>query len=400
MKFVFLACLLTPILNASGQGDPLVQPDVIESSNGLLDMNLTLEYGNFSSTNFSFTNTRLFNGKFPGPTVLLNAGDTLRILFKNELELQQESVIGEHNKYTDPDASNLHFHGGHVSGEEPSDDPRLSINPGEEYQYETLFPSNHMPGTHWIHPHRHGSTSLQLGGGAAMALIVKDPDGFLPAQVESAEDIVLLAQSILPVVLQEVIDLVKDNKFVINFTEEGTDKFSLVNGQYQPTITMKPGEWQRWRIIWADWDAGILNAHFGDSAPCEMQLLAKDGIYIQDYPRLITSALVPHGGRADVMVRCSATGTYDFFHFKDEDEEILVTAEVSGSAISSTDLEPWTPEYPAYLADLTSTPATDGCACITDIMFCDNVSAGEFIFCVNNRTFHDDEYVHIIEVRM
>ena len=38
---------------------------------------------------------------------------------------------------------------------------------------------------------------------------------------------------------------------------------------------------------------------------CEMFLLAKDGIYIRDFPRAISKARIPGGGRADVMVRCS-----------------------------------------------------------------------------------------------
>ena len=43
---------------------------------------------------------------------------------------------------------------------------------------------------------------------------------------------------------------------------------------------------------------------------CEMQLLAKDGIYLADAPRQISQARVPAGGRADVMVRCSTAGSY------------------------------------------------------------------------------------------
>ena len=35
-----------------------------------------------------------------------------------------------------------------------------------------------------------------------------------------------------------------------------------------------------------------------------MYLLAKDGIYIRDYPRKLTKALLAAAGRADLMVRC------------------------------------------------------------------------------------------------
>lgn len=45
-----------------------------------------------------------------------------------------------------------------------------------------------MPGTHWIHPHMHGSATLQVGGGAASALIIKDPKGYLPKDIEDAKE--------------------------------------------------------------------------------------------------------------------------------------------------------------------------------------------------------------------
>jgi len=59
----------------------------------------------------------------------------------------------------------------------------------------------------------------------------------------------------------------------------------LVNGLTEPVLTLKPGEWQRWRIL-APYIAkigGPVEVDLPDS--CEMQLLAKDGIYIRDYPR-------------------------------------------------------------------------------------------------------------------
>ena len=50
--------------------------------------------------------------------------------------------------------------------------------------YQTSLPDDHMAGTHWLHPHRHGSTALQVAGGAALALIVEDAPGtLLPAGV-------------------------------------------------------------------------------------------------------------------------------------------------------------------------------------------------------------------------
>lgn len=42
-----------------------------------------------------------------------------------------------------------------------------------------------------------------------------------------------------------------------------------------------------------------------------MKLLAKDGIYITDFPRHILVANIPSAGRADIMVRCNQVGFYN-----------------------------------------------------------------------------------------
>ena len=41
-----------------------------------------------------------------------------------------------------------------------SDDITLSFGAGQSFQYVFDFPADHMPGTLWIHPHHHGSTTL------------------------------------------------------------------------------------------------------------------------------------------------------------------------------------------------------------------------------------------------
>jgi FtsP/CotA-like multicopper oxidase with cupredoxin domain len=156
LTFILVALGINP-----AQGADLVSPEVLESRNGKLSIKLTLEYGNHETDAHTLTNTRLFNGQLPGPTLKIKAGDQMRILFKNNLEVQANQNTVK-NEFSYPDSSNLHFHGAHVSGELPSDDVTMKVHPGEEYQYIADFPDNHMPGTHWIHPHAHGSGALQV----------------------------------------------------------------------------------------------------------------------------------------------------------------------------------------------------------------------------------------------
>ena len=131
-------------VDAAGADVMSIQPNVVESENGLLDIILTMEYAQHSDDAVTL-NTRLFNGTLPGPTLKVRAGDTMRILFKNQLSEQAGQVTGA-NVYGVPDDTNLHFHGGHVSGELPSDDVTYTVLPGDEYQNETIFPDTHHPG--------------------------------------------------------------------------------------------------------------------------------------------------------------------------------------------------------------------------------------------------------------
>ena len=148
-------------VHAQNVGDPIQYPIVHESSNGLLDITLTIEYANHVTAAHALTGTRLLGGTLPGPTLKVQAGDTMRILYQNTLQ-EQPGQNEVPNEFSFPDTTNLHFHGAHVSGELPSDDITLRIPPGGQFQYEIHFPSNHMPGTHWIHPHVHGSGSIQV----------------------------------------------------------------------------------------------------------------------------------------------------------------------------------------------------------------------------------------------
>merc|ERR1719491_1807543 len=109
--------------------------------------------------------SRLLNGQLPGPTIRVKRGETLRVRFKNNLPVQagydacQDADGKMINKYCGPDDTNLHYHGFHGSGEQPSDDVEMKIPPGgTHYDYMSVFTADHAPGTHWIHPHKHGSS--------------------------------------------------------------------------------------------------------------------------------------------------------------------------------------------------------------------------------------------------
>ena len=110
---------------------------------------VTMDYANYTTVAVEQFTTRLFGGIMPGKTVIVNPGEVLEITFRNNLVLQPDSVQGDekNNSFGIPDTSNLHFHGGHISGEEPSDDIYIHVEPGgNEYEYTSAFPNDHMPG--------------------------------------------------------------------------------------------------------------------------------------------------------------------------------------------------------------------------------------------------------------
>lgn len=210
-----------------------------------------------------------------------------------------------------------------------------------------------------------------------MALIVEDTaDTMLPSDISGATEVILVIHHIGETRLPQIRNSIGDTTMSITTAATPAD-FRTVNGQYQPEHTMMTNEWQRWRIIWGDWEGNKLDLQVSG---CELKLLAKDGIYILDYPRDITKATIPTGGRADIMVRCTTAGTYQVTDF---DGHTIMTIVVTDGGVTATALQTFSPTYPDYLTDLTGTAADSGCSCTTTMDGCPSSGA----FCINDYLF-------------
>lgn len=117
-----------------------------------------------------------YNGQMPGPVLEAVPGETLAIRFRNAL----------------PEATNLHFHGMHVSPSGNADNPFLEIPPGEELLYEVPVPEGHPAGTFWYHPHMHGTTARQVFRGLSGVLIVRGELDAIPEVAQAPEHILVL----------------------------------------------------------------------------------------------------------------------------------------------------------------------------------------------------------------
>ena len=254
--------------SARDRGSDFAVPQRIESTNGLLEATLDLGWLQLHGPSHS-TITRAFNGTIPGPTLVVSAGDTLRLHFRNRLTAQPTAADAPER----PDISNLHFHGLHGSSALPADDVTLPIGPRGTFTYVIDIPPDHAAGTYWIHPHVHGSTTLQLGSGAAAALIVRDSPGSLPAAVAGARDVMWMVQHVATALQWNVARMSGDETYAVFDKDVATGAMdgaslegdigagggivppamadeTLVNGRVKPKLVLSTGEWTRWRLIY------------------------------------------------------------------------------------------------------------------------------------------------------
>jgi len=237
----------------------------------------------------------------PGPTLEMEAGKKYVMRFNNLLPYQP--LTHEHNTFTDPNVTNVHTHGLHISGESPADDVTRAFEGqrGGDYVYE--IPTDHMSGTFWYHAHHHGSTFLQVSSGAFGLIIIRNPaqDALVPQSVRDMEERHLLLGYLEPGNAAGTGgDTLIDGTFSAGWTINGT-----VNGD----VCMPPNTWQNWRMLVADQDARLVDLEIGDG--CEVALMARDGVWRTEVPKAIASNTLTLTGasRADLAVRCSSDST-------------------------------------------------------------------------------------------
>jgi hypothetical protein len=117
---------------------------------------------------------RSYGGCLTGPVIEVKPGNTLRLFLDNALDVNDPSCpAGAHAGPGCYNTMNMHYHGLHVSPAGNSDNVLLNIGPHTKFEYEVNVPIDHPSGTFWYHPHRHGSTALQVASGASGALIIR-----------------------------------------------------------------------------------------------------------------------------------------------------------------------------------------------------------------------------------
>jgi FtsP/CotA-like multicopper oxidase with cupredoxin domain len=165
-----------------------------------------------------------YNGTVPGPLIRAVVGDRVVVHFKNSL----------------PAPTTIHWHGLRVPNamDGAPGATQEPIPPGGEFLYEFTLPD---AGTYWYHPHF--ESSAQVGRGLYGAIVVEDP-----ADPKAfGDDLVLLLSDMSLDETGAILPADSGGDFGDLFGREGT--VLLVNGKVAPTLKVRTGKQQRWRII-------------------------------------------------------------------------------------------------------------------------------------------------------
>lgn len=295
------------------------------------------------------------------------------------------------------DVTNFHYHGTHVSPQPhqdfvllalysknqtdpPPPEPSDTVAIGSYPFHINPLPWNQAPGTHWYHPHKHGSTALQVLNGMAGALLIGGPfddwlDGFYGVDPSDHQALQTFEKLL---VLQQVWT---DHNFFFKPPPSDYPPQILINGQANPKITMRPGEVQRWRFVDATMQAAAqVTVDFPDDY--EVRQIAQDGVQFapENYQRQplleqgATISLSP-GNRVDFLVKAPsepkapAPAVFRIFgHISDDvrdrieslrtlaanNANALFTVETAGEPdpMPLPTTEQW-PKMPYYLRDIT-----------------------------------------------
>jgi FtsP/CotA-like multicopper oxidase with cupredoxin domain len=279
------------------------------------DLTITLDA---ASTQFDLSGRTVggqsYNGQFVAPTIHVAPGSSVTIRLVNHLSV----------------ATNLHFHGLHVSPAEHADDPFLCASPGQTITYHLSIPADHPLGTFWYHSHAMGTTCAisdsssmasmtdmpgmtvsgsaspapatgdvenQIFDGLSGALIVGDDRTLLPTALQHIAAHTLVFKDVQ---IQADGHILQNTDTVSIASSDPTVR--LVNGQLRPVLTMQPGETQLWRLVNAGADI-FYNLHLDGYT---FTVIGEDGTPVAK----VTTAdklLLPPAKRYDVLVTASAT---------------------------------------------------------------------------------------------
>jgi len=267
-------------------GETLTSPPVLKNASdkpGVVELDLTAAPSKVEMVPGKPSTAWAYNGTVPGPTIELREGDSVTVHFHNKLA----------------QTTTVHWHGLHIpAGADGS--PLNPVRPGASQDYIFKIPLG-SAGTYWYHPHPDMTTTEQVAKGLYGAMIIR------PAVDPLAG-------------IRERLLVLSDNRFKpdgsVDFPqhmspeshvdeENGREgNVLMINGQVMPSLSIRPGELQRWRII--------------NASPARIYRLAIPGRKLVHVgsdgglfaaPREIDEAMIANSERVEVLVRGGEPGS-------------------------------------------------------------------------------------------
>ena len=310
-------------------GLPFREPPVVRSSGGRLEQTLVAANGTVAVSGLQVGGAQHYSvgahgGGLLGPTLQVQPGDLVDLRFVNRLTqpptipptapTQAAPPHGggcEHDTTIPaghPQPTNLHFHGLHVT-------PRNRTVGGVLYYGDNVFaclqagtshvrfriPKDHDLGTFWYHAHLHGLTDDQVYRGLAGMLLVGDSRTQLPERFRKVRTRLISLKDIQAVPDGAGWSIPTDHDWVNATTR-------TVNGLVLPTLTIRPGETQLWRLANASsglwYDVALQD---GANQGTMLTIVSRDGNRLVR-PQRVTDTLLGPGQRVDVLVKAPPAG--------------------------------------------------------------------------------------------
>ena len=201
----------------------------VSSTPGTVEVTITAAATRLSLKPGVTSEVLAYNGSSPGPTLEANEGDKVIVHFVNDLD----------------EPTTVHWHGIHLPADQDGS-PFHPVPAKSRRDYVFTIPRG-SAGTYWYHPHLHHRTGYQIAKGLYGAIVVRAHDDPLPKSI-SEKLLVLADNRFLP---DGSIDLPDRKSMPGRIDDENGREGDLlfVNGLLKPTLSIRPGEVQRWRII-------------------------------------------------------------------------------------------------------------------------------------------------------
>jgi FtsP/CotA-like multicopper oxidase with cupredoxin domain len=255
------------------------KPVDVYSKDGVLRTTLVADY-KVGKVDNQTTIGMVYNGSLMGPALHLYPGDTLELDLVNRLN----------------ESTTMHFHGVHSSPANNSDNIYLEVEPGKKQHYTVKLPKDHDAGTLWYHSHMHGLSYGQVSAGMSGLLIVEGLEKLLPEPLRN-----ITTQNVA------MKDFPFDQLWVathnLSNTMSGHESLTT-NGEVNPSINMKSGETQLWRLA----NIGSENEYTLTLPGHTFHVIAEDGSPVWKVWNN-ESLFFPSGKRFDVLVTAMGNGS-------------------------------------------------------------------------------------------